>query len=90
VQEYGGQAVVLPYLQGRSTTRLLDTAAGRAEPDHRDQPSTALSADPSTGRSTGPSTGRSGSPTSTPSSETSTPTSTPAGNPPSTERELLR
>jgi D-beta-D-heptose 7-phosphate kinase / D-beta-D-heptose 1-phosphate adenosyltransferase len=32
VQEWGGQAVVLPYLQGRSTTRLLDTAAGRAQP----------------------------------------------------------
>jgi rfaE bifunctional protein nucleotidyltransferase chain/domain len=78
VQEYGGQAVVLPYLQGRSTTRLLDTAAGRAEPDHRDQPSTALFAEPSTGRS--------GSPTRTPSS----PSSTPAGNPSSTERELLR
>lgn len=30
LQEWGGQAVVLPYLQGRSTTRLVDTATKRA------------------------------------------------------------
>ena len=47
VQEYGGQAVVLPYLEGRSTTRLLDTAAGRAEPHHRDQPSRRPADNPS-------------------------------------------
>jgi D-beta-D-heptose 7-phosphate kinase / D-beta-D-heptose 1-phosphate adenosyltransferase len=28
LKEWGGQAVVLPYLQGRSTTRLVRTAAG--------------------------------------------------------------
>ncbi len=30
LQEWGGQAVVLPYLQGRSTTQLVDTATERA------------------------------------------------------------
>jgi D-beta-D-heptose 7-phosphate kinase / D-beta-D-heptose 1-phosphate adenosyltransferase len=30
LRAWGGQAVVLPYLQGRSTTRLVDTAAERA------------------------------------------------------------
>jgi D-beta-D-heptose 7-phosphate kinase / D-beta-D-heptose 1-phosphate adenosyltransferase len=28
--EWGGQAVVLPYLRGRSTTRLVQSAAGRS------------------------------------------------------------
>ena len=31
--EWGGQAVVLPYLAGRSTTRLVDTAAAGRRPD---------------------------------------------------------
>jgi D-beta-D-heptose 7-phosphate kinase / D-beta-D-heptose 1-phosphate adenosyltransferase len=31
LQEWGGQAVVLPYLQGRSTTRLVESAAARFE-----------------------------------------------------------
>lgn len=31
--EWGGQAVVLPYLQGRSTTALVRTAAERTDPD---------------------------------------------------------
>ena len=30
LREWGGQAVVLPYLEGRSTTRLVQTAAARA------------------------------------------------------------
>jgi rfaE bifunctional protein nucleotidyltransferase chain/domain len=30
LEEWGGQAVVLPYLQGRSTTQLVQTAAHRA------------------------------------------------------------
>lgn len=30
LREWGGQAVVLPYLEGRSTTRLVQTAAERA------------------------------------------------------------
>ncbi len=30
LEEWGGQAVVLPYLEGRSTTRLVQTAAARA------------------------------------------------------------
>ena len=30
LEEWGGQAVVLPYLQGRSTTQLVKTAADRA------------------------------------------------------------
>jgi rfaE bifunctional protein nucleotidyltransferase chain/domain len=34
LQAWGGQAVVLPYLQGRSTTRLLATATGRAAAEH--------------------------------------------------------
>jgi D-beta-D-heptose 7-phosphate kinase/D-beta-D-heptose 1-phosphate adenosyltransferase len=29
LEEWGGQAVVLPYLQGRSTTHLVQTAAER-------------------------------------------------------------
>jgi rfaE bifunctional protein nucleotidyltransferase chain/domain len=34
VEEWGGQAVVLPYLQGRSTTRLVENAAaGTAAPE---------------------------------------------------------
>jgi rfaE bifunctional protein nucleotidyltransferase chain/domain/rfaE bifunctional protein kinase chain/domain len=33
LEEWGGQAVVLPYLQGRSTTRLVETAAERAAHD---------------------------------------------------------
>jgi D-beta-D-heptose 7-phosphate kinase / D-beta-D-heptose 1-phosphate adenosyltransferase len=76
LQEWGGQAVVLPYLQGRSTTRLLDTAARRAEPDRPagDPPGT------SSGNSSGNSSG-------TPSG---TPTGNPSGNPSSTQRELLR
>jgi D-beta-D-heptose 7-phosphate kinase/D-beta-D-heptose 1-phosphate adenosyltransferase len=30
LEEWGGQAVVLPYLQGRSTTQLVQVAAQRA------------------------------------------------------------
>jgi len=30
LEEWGGQAVVLPYLQGRSTSRLVQSAAERA------------------------------------------------------------
>jgi rfaE bifunctional protein nucleotidyltransferase chain/domain len=30
LEQWGGQAVVLPYLQGRSTTRLVQTAASRS------------------------------------------------------------
>jgi D-beta-D-heptose 7-phosphate kinase/D-beta-D-heptose 1-phosphate adenosyltransferase len=32
LEEWGGQAVVLPYLQGRSTSRLVETAAQRSAP----------------------------------------------------------
>jgi D-beta-D-heptose 7-phosphate kinase / D-beta-D-heptose 1-phosphate adenosyltransferase len=33
LREWGGQAVVLPYLQGRSTSRLVATAAARTDPE---------------------------------------------------------
>jgi rfaE bifunctional protein nucleotidyltransferase chain/domain len=34
--EWGGQAVVLPYLEGRSTTRIVQTAAERAASSERE------------------------------------------------------
>lgn len=36
LEEWGGQAVVLPYLEGRSTTRLVQTAAARAGAGNHD------------------------------------------------------
>lgn len=37
LEEWGGQAVVLPYLQGRSTTQLVKTAADRAAASNTDE-----------------------------------------------------
>jgi rfaE bifunctional protein nucleotidyltransferase chain/domain len=52
LESWGGQAVVLPYLQGRSTTELVQNAAQRAAPPS--DPSTPTS--PSTSTPTSPST----------------------------------
>lgn len=37
LEEWGGQAVVLPYLQGRSTTQLVKSAADRAAASNTDE-----------------------------------------------------
>jgi D-beta-D-heptose 7-phosphate kinase / D-beta-D-heptose 1-phosphate adenosyltransferase len=42
LREWGGQAVVLPYLRGRSTTELVRTAADRATARHDHDPHTDL------------------------------------------------
>ncbi len=53
LRAWGGQAVVLPYLQGRSTTGLLDTAGRRARPDAHDPDTRDLdTADTATSRET--------------------------------------